>query len=275
MTRRGVSLLEMLVALVVGAVLLVMALRVQLVLDRVGRSRTERAGAAHTLRTAAAVLGAELGTLAADSVGGADLRSVAGGIEYRAGRGLWIGCGAGPDSVVLAAGPLAAWRSRLPVPGRDSLLLYLAGDSGSVNAWLPAPVLAAGIGSVCPDGTAGLALRTVVDSSRLAVLRLPTVVRVFEVVALREYGSGGTWQLGLEPRSGGGVVQPVAGPLAGPGGFGVSYWDRAGMPAGAPTAAGLDVMIRSLARAEVGLGPGWAPAAADSLFVRVPFGGIR
>lgn len=276
MTRRGISLVEMLVAVTVGGMLLSLAVRLDLSLARLARGQMERAGAAANLRVLAALARSELEMIGADSVSGPDLQAVAAGrIGYRAHRGLLVVCAVRTDSITIAAGSLADWRVRLPDPGRDSVLVLSSAPLPAAEAWVPVG-LAGGGAAVCPDGTPGLSYGTVLDSTALAGFGLaaPTVARLFEAGALAAYGSGGTWQVGFEAVSAGAAIQPVVGPIDGVAGFRAGAWDRSGAPAAWPAeVAGVDIRIRTLARREIAVGPGLAPVAAESLLVAVRFGG--
>lgn len=268
MTRRGFTLLEMLVALVVAAVVLVAALRAETSLAAAVRGRAERAGAASHLRAAVGLLRFELASLGIDPRAGSDLAVVAPGrVVFRAHRGLVPVCGLGPDSIILA-GRLAPWKPRIPVPVRDSILLLAPGDSAGAEAWLPAPLLAGPTPGLCPGGLGGQVYRIALDSAAaaLAAARPETVGRVFETIAVEGYGSAATWHFGQEGLSAGATLQPIAGPLAGPAGFEVAGWDRTGAPAAVPAAiAGLDVVFRVRSARELAVGPGRPAAAADSV----------
>lgn len=267
MTRRGFTLLELLVALVVAALVSLLAIRSQLVLERGIRSRAERAGAAANLRTAATVLRADLGALGTDSLSGPDLRlPSASRIEYRGFRGLAEVCRVARDTLVLATNRLVAWRSRLPAAGRDSVLLYLPGDTVHADGWQPAPLFTGPFAGACPSGGAAMVFGAGVDSGTAARLGSGSLARVFESVAVESYGSGGTWQLGLEGLSAGASIQPFAGPIDPVAGFALAGWDRAGgATASVAAMAGLDLIVRTLARREVAVGPGLAPLSSDSL----------
>jgi hypothetical protein len=277
--RAGVGLVELVVAMVVGAILLTAALAAQAGLDRITRSRAERAGAQATLRTAAGAFQWELSSLGSDSLAGPDLVSVGpAAVRFRAHRGLIVVCGVAPDSLIVDRSRIPGWRARQPVPGRDSLLLYAPGDSlGPVDGWLPAPIRAGPFARACPGGSAGELFVTAIDSVTLAFWRIPpvTIARVFEVVELAGYPSGTGWQLGQASISGGSPIQPFAGPLDGPGGLRPTAWDRDGLAGSVPgTAAGVDIAVRALARREVAVGPGRPPVARDSVVLSIRFGNV-
>jgi prepilin-type N-terminal cleavage/methylation domain-containing protein len=272
--RAGFSLVEVLVALVVGGVLLSLTFELVEQVLWIQRSRGERAGLAAGLRAGATLVGRELEGLGRDSVGGADLLAVGPGqARFRAQRGLWRVCLVRPDSLVVDADSALRWSARLPAAGRDSLLLYLPGDSSAAwNAWLPLPVLASPAPALCPGGGPGLLLLTALDSAALAGYRVPpaTVARQFETVELRSYRSSGQWVLGLELRSAGASIQPFLGPLRA-GGFDVVPLDSAGVGTGPGAAVG--AAFRLVGASDRGLAVGLgarSPAAADSLVGQTP-----
>ncbi len=274
MTRRGFTLFEMLVALVVGAVVLVTALRVELALARAVRGRAERAGAAGHLRAAAGLLRFEAASLGSDSLAGPDLGTVGPArLVFRAHRGLVSVCTLGADSVVLA-GRLGSWRPRAPVPVRDSLLLLVPG-AGATGGWQAVALVAGPTAAVCPGGELGASYRIGLDSVAAARLagRPATVGRVFEAIAIEAYGSGTSWHLGQEGLSGGASLQPVVGPLDGSTGFVAAGWDRAGLPVAATALIdGLAVVLRVRTGRELAVGPGAPRVGTDSVSLSLRLG---
>lgn len=247
--RAGFSLVEVLVALAVGGILLALTFELVEHAFEIERSRGERAGLGAGLRAGAALVERELEGLGGDSIAGSDLLAVGpGSARFRAQRGLWLACRIAPDTVVVAADTALRWGARLPGPGRDSLLLYLPGDSAAaIDAWLPLPVSAGPWPSPCPGGGAGYLLETVLDSTALARYRIPpaTVARLVETIEIRAYLSSGRWHLGLELLSAGAAIQPFVGPLAG-GGFDLVPLDAAATPTTPGRAAGVDLRLAGM-----------------------------
>jgi hypothetical protein len=133
---------------------------------------------------------------------------------------------------ILDAPPLPFSRLRAPSPGRDSLWLFVEGDSTTSidDRWIVLPVLSVGAGSC--GGAPALALGTVdmtpfLPSGDLADVGEGGPVRTFEVSRLAEYASGGQRWLGLASVSGGESIQPIAGPLTGEG-LRLEYLDGTG-----------------------------------------------
>ena len=207
MTRRGFSLVELLVAIVVGGLVLGLTFELTNRLQIVGRGRAERTGLQANLATIAGALIRELGPTGFDSLAGSDIALVSSNsVTYRAPRGMAVACRVAIDSITLAADRFPEYRSRVPLPGRDSFLLYLPPDSASAPVgWRALPLVGGPTGATCPTGERGLLYPTVLDSLT-AARSGPTgraVVRVFESANARAYLSATGWQfLPSSPKKG-------------------------------------------------------------------------
>ena len=207
LTRRGFTLVELLVAIVVfalvgGAVaglLVATARRVVAARGLLGREEA--------IRTAVRVLRHDLeplvplaGELAVD--GDSALR-------VAALRGSGVVCAIGASDVTVRA-----WASvRGAVAGRDELLVFADGDEATAgdDAWVRQPIAGAAASS-CPDGR---------PAQRLGVAGpVPPGVRIGAPLLLREpleyrrYRSASRAWLGARAVATGEVIQPVAGPYA-------------------------------------------------------------
>ena len=197
MTRRGWTLLELLVVLLIATIL---AALVSSVVAAAARAATRQASALDRERSQLAITAwwraglrdSESGDVAVP----ANDRVVAhhpvgAGVPCRlAGAELWIA--------------RAGWRgTRDPEPGRDEAWLLV---DVVAAAWDEVAIVAVGSGS-CPGGEP--ALRLALSSAVVAV----QLVRVVEPVQLRIYRSGFSWWLGLAPADGSSPVQPFAGPV--------------------------------------------------------------
>jgi len=265
---RGVSLIEMMVALTVGGVALGVGFEALTALERAARARGERAGGQVTLRSVLNTGVRELEPLGADSISGPDLIGLSPAtVTYRAHRGLYVACRIATDTLVIAPLRTVRWGDRLPVPARDSALLHVPGDSAAtIDAWLPLPLLGGPFSTTCPSGERALLYLTTLDSVTRAFRRLPseTLLRVFETAMLRTYGPPASPQFGFEGLSAGASIQPLAGPLQG---SGVDFvgWTRAGLPAISPgTVAGFDLIARAVTHRELAVGWWSVPAVSDS-----------
>ncbi len=207
--RRGFSLVELLVSMVLLALVTGSVTSAALSAIRTADRSRERARQESMLREAAAVVEREVGDISpAYDIGGFAAES----ITYRGGRGSGFTCGIDGGAVVVRDADYRAWR--LPDPARDSLLVLLPGDSSTGLAdWVITPLLAPPTRGHCRDGAPGLRLS--VDAALVgsaSFTELP--VRAFEWMRLRLYESGGSWWIGARSLRPGEVIQPIAGPLA-------------------------------------------------------------
>lgn len=279
-SRRGVTLLELCVAIVVlslvGGAVTAAWLGIRSAMYALGGTEHARS----TLRQAGAALRAELrGVAAVDLIAAADTA-----LELWQPVAASVVCRVDGTVLVLppraAASPLATWRTDAR-PGDRALVHRAASDDWASVAVLDASVRA-GAGRCPADG----ALVAVTDAARpqpaLALAGLPAGVEVgapVHVVRRARWslyrGGDGHWQLGRRDCTGPApapcaTVQPVAGPLlrAAPApaaaGLTVAVHDAAGAPVavGDPRAA----LLRIVLRAERG-------AAVESLGVSVALRG--
>jgi hypothetical protein len=263
MSRRGVSLLEILVALVLSAGLSV------LILNLVGgaasrlRDRSERMGLAQTLRVGGEVLRTGLEDIGADSIAGADL--VAFGpdrVRYRATRLAGVVCDMAASRLVIRiSGGLGAAR-RMPQPGRDSALVL---ELDPAHRWFPAAVSTVSGVVACPYGGSGFALVVDLDSARRSRVGPGSVVRIFETIEARRYASGGAQWLGIQSVSAGEPVQPLAGPLTATG-LTVGPESAQGLPAALPAnAEAVRLRIQGITTRELGVGMARTAVTTDSV----------
>jgi hypothetical protein len=227
LTRHGFTLVEAVVATVltafVGALLVSLLLRGQaiIVFER------ERMEVQRTLRSGALFASYEWSGL---TPGGGDIMALGRSrLQYRGPRGLAFSCTASANAIIVRQDlryGVRAW-----VAGRDSLLVYAAGDTiaGTSPRWEPLSLTGV-VAGVCPDGSPGLALQTIIDPVLLPLREvLPgTPVRLFEPMESRLYQSRGAWWLGLRSLTGGGSIQPALGPLSATG-FELQFRDLAGV----------------------------------------------
>lgn len=235
MDRRGASLVEVMLAVgllaLVGAVLV----RASLQAERGARLLLEEAQLEGSFDATLDFLDQDLADIARDTTG-VDLRQVAtDSVTWRATRGAGLACRLGPTGVWLLEARWAA--ARQPQAGRDSLLLFVDGDSGvsSHAQWVALPVL--GVSAASCGAAPAIRVATVLDSTLASRTDLPVLlpVRSFEVMQARFYLSQGRWWFGVRSVSAGEVIQPVAGPFA-PGGFRLSYADSAALATSNPAA---------------------------------------
>jgi hypothetical protein len=220
LNRRGVSLVEAVVAAVLTAVLVVSALAGLALLQRAVSRFTGRALSDQSLRGTAQLLRSELRDLS--PAAGELLSFGAGSIIYRAVRGSGRACGSSSGRILVSADSWSPLRQ--PVAGRDSLVLLGQPRDTELVVAAAGPVSAA----VCPDGVASVALPYAVqvpDPVPGAAFQAPVLLS--EVMEIRGYESGGQWWVGVRSLSAGETIQPAYGPIA-PGGFSVIGLDSAG-----------------------------------------------
>jgi hypothetical protein len=209
--RRGLGLLEALIALSLTGVVAVLTWSIlQSAAFRL-RDRSERMAMEHSLRVAAQATRAALEPLGRDSTAGADLASIGpDGFVARAARGSGVVCAADATSLSVRAAP--DWWSalRVPVAGRDSVMV---GTVAEPARWVAADLLGPPGGGTCPDGMRALILPAALAPADLADIGPGSPIRVFEHMELRVYGSTGSDWLGERSVSSGGTIQPLAGPF--------------------------------------------------------------
>ena len=230
--RRGLTLAELLVALVLLGLLGAVMARALLRYQQTAHRALVREAARRTLEQAAIWLTAELGELGHDS-GGADLyRIAAESITYRGPRSAGLGCVVPPDEVRLLLDRSSGWRQ--PQAGRDSMLLFAESNlPGQGDGWLALPITATGLSECAGRPAIRLTTRFPPGRSLPADSAWLHPVRIFEVMQAKLYRSQGDWWLGARSESAGEGVQPLAGPLT-PAGLRLVYHDSAGGPATLP-----------------------------------------
>lgn len=234
-SRRGFTLVELLIALVLGAIVMGAMYRVLAGNQRFYRAQGEVTEVQQNLRAVSLILPAEFRELAASE--GDIIAMSATSITIRAMRSLMVVC-APP---VAASGTIIVRNSltfgfRAVNAASDSLLVYRDGDpqKSSDDRWLTMGISSSATG-VCSDGAAGTTYivngsgtssRTYLDSAYSGA-----PVRAFERMRYSVYDDGtGKWWLGVEAFSGGswGAISPVAGPVIAATGIGFTYYDANG-----------------------------------------------
>lgn len=230
MNRRGLALVELVVALALAALLAGLAATTIARAGGLLRDRAERAAAEQTLRTGAVALE---GLLAPAHAGAGELQGIGpGGLIARAIRGSSVLCDAPGGALVVRRG--AGWWSavRDPVAGRDSLEVGRL----DVPGWISLALDAGPVPARCPDGSPALSFPLALDPAATAPLGAGSPLRFYEPVELRSYASAGAEWLGARLVATGETIQPLAGPLL-PGRFRLQFTRLDGQPALAPADA--------------------------------------
>jgi hypothetical protein len=187
--------------------------------QRVTRNQSEMVNLQSNIRTGVLVVPTELREIGVGPAG-SDIVSMNGtGIEYRAARGLGFTCQVAASELRIANTTSAPYFGlRSVVPGRDSLFVFVEGNTGmsSDDSWARLAVTSVDPASTCgpdPAIAIGVANLPAVVPGGLGALDVGGPVRPFEVMELRLYSSGGKFWLGARSVSGGEIsLQPVLGP---------------------------------------------------------------
>ena len=257
--RRGFTLVELAVALVLGLMIGGLVHRMLLHGQRVARAQAERMALNENVRVAALVLAGELGGIGYDEITPAasaalgypaalrsDLLAIEpGAVIYLAGRGGGRVCGIAPGPLPEVLVAESSWESLRAPRATDSLLVFVESDpaTGSDDAWVHLGVVSAGAAS-CPGGEVGIAIRIAapspLDLAALARVTPGSPARLAEVMQMRYYRSGGKSWFGMRSVSTGEAITPAAGPLAdssaGVRGLTLVYRDAADGPTSDPAA---------------------------------------
>jgi hypothetical protein len=253
--RRGFSLPDLLIGLVLLGAVATLAVRSALVAGRVLRGAQGRAALESAFGTVANYLADDWRDLGRGDL----LQAGDDSVRYRGFRSAGLACRVTATDVLVRSDGFS--RTRAPEPGRDSLLVLVPGDSGAV--WLAGPITAVTLGQCA--GVSALGLRTALDANRLPSggISSLTPVRTFEVMQARFYRSLGAWWLGVRSASTGEVIQPLAGPFE-PVRSGFRFLDSAGAETAVPDRA------RAIVLSLVGRSVAWTGSAMreDSIEVR-------
>lgn len=296
LTRRGFTLVELLAALAVSALLGAALLRL---VDRSARFTRGVALMADQRAQLAAATHAADGALPGIAATDGDLRGGAdSSVTYLANVGSGVACAVGPTGIdlppsTIASGATLTWWNTTPQPG-DTLAIL---DDGSAmgaadDRWQRRVVIAiAGLVDACRYTPL---LDSVADAGRSgwrltvgAPLPLTVVpgapVRVLRPERLALYRSGGEWMLGwTEWNAAAGswnVIQPVAGPLlpyaAAPATSGITFTWRDSLgtainPAPTVTPRLLQLTLGAITRQVVRIDGLRSGLRRDSLTVRIP-----
>jgi prepilin-type N-terminal cleavage/methylation domain-containing protein len=292
MSRRGFTMLELLVALVLLGLVSAAIYRVLVNNQRLYTAQVQRIDLSQNIRAASTILPAEFREL--DAFDGDILAMTATSIDIRAMRWLSFICvppvlngnNLGNQMIIRgrAAGDPMFFGSRYISETRDSLLIYLDGNQTTRmdDYFVPARLAATPGNQQCPAVGAIPAqpgTRIVFDGNFLPLTNVAGAittgapVRGFERVRYLLFQSPGdtSWYLGFQPLDpGGGPPQPLVGPLLA-NGLTFQYFNAAGaVTAIRQQVARIDVTVRARTEQAVRSG-GQAPrrAIVDSITTSV------
>jgi len=240
MTRRGFTLVELLVALVLVGIVAASIYQLLINNQRIYLEQTERVDLNATIRTAVALLPSELKEADASDPLGSDIVAMsASSITFKAMRGLYVLCQAPPTGTT-TSGEIVAYRSttfgmRAADATSDSVLVFAEGTPyvRADNVWLHANLAGVSYGGSCPAsaGSVTLSLTGIEPSGGLDNVAASAPVRVYEVIQILTYTDalGDLWLGRREYRKGSGWsdTQPLLGPLAASG-LSFTYYDSNG-----------------------------------------------
>lgn len=235
MTKRGFTLVELLIALVLMSIVTAAIYQVLVTNQRTYRAQIQRVELNDNLRAAVAILPSELRELnTADPLGSDIIVMSDSAIKYKAMRGIYIMCAA-PDllNLVIYLSPVQVWGLRPINANRDSVLIFddFSPSSSQDDRWIHANVAGSTTGTNCPGATPSIDVVISGASATLDSVVAGNPVRSFEVVEMLRYpdGSGNHWigmrQYGKDDVPG--TVQPMVGPLA-TGGLKFTFFDANG-----------------------------------------------
>ena len=290
LARRGFSLIELMIALVLLSLVSAAVYKVLVNNQRVYLAQTQTIDLQQNIRAAAAILPAEFREL--DAAEGDIAAMGPDSIQMRAMRQLAFVCwqaggvnpplGGGIGQLTLTVRQTPMYGNRLTFAQNDSLLIYWEGDPTTRNddKWLPAQVKTVVAGSVCADSGGNHAGFTLtfqpqwINNAALNVANAITrgaPVRGYDAVLYRVYqGADGNWYLGQKNLSQGGTIQPVVGPLTDANGVTFTYYDSVGVVTAVPAqVAQIQIVLRARTMSPIRGADGVQDYKVDSVVTRV------
>ena len=279
LNRRGFTLVELLVALVLLGIVTTAIYRVLVNGHRTYQSQTQRIDLQQNIRAAVTILPAEFREMnAADG----DIKGMwPDSVQIRAMRQFGVMCTAPVLDGGAVTGKFFILRNEM-LTGRafvvgDSVVVFHEGIESTRNddGWAIGRVTLAPSAVNCPDGRAGT--RVNVDFAAFAApltnvagaIPVGGVVRGFEVVTYKNYqASDGLWYLGMSTPTA--ALQPLVGPLSGNTGLRLNYYDAAGAVTAVPTNVALiEIIVRERTAQAIQLPQGGRVTPVDSVTTRV------
>jgi prepilin-type N-terminal cleavage/methylation domain-containing protein len=258
--RRGFTMIELLVALVLLGLVSAALYRVLVNNQRLYMAQTQRIDLSQNIRAAGTILPAEFREL--DAFEGDITAMSATSISIRAMRWLGFACNQpvlggvlNPVSVIVrggAPGQPLFFGARGIDDNKDSVLIYYDGDKNSRidDFWATGQITASPNGQNCPDGTNGQRLLLNINLLGLGpnvngAIPLGAPLRGFERVIYSLYNPPGdtSWYVGFQPAGQG--MQPLIGPVL-TNGLTFQYFDANGaVTAVRNQVARIDITVRA------------------------------
>ena len=266
MSRRGFTMVELLVALVLLGLVSAALYRVLVNNQRLYFAQTQRIDLSQNIRAATNILPAEFREL--DAFDGDILAMSATSIQIRAMRWLSFVC-VTPGLPLAFTMTVRGGQTGQPmyygarnINATDGLLIYLDGDptTRTDDYWVPATITAIGVGGVggatCPAAGAVTAAQqpatqitfngTFVAGTNVAnAIPVGAPVRGYETVTYQLYkpATDTLWYIGFQPQ--GGTMQPLIGPILA-NGLTFTYYNATGAVTAVRTqVARIDITVRA------------------------------
>ncbi len=274
-SRRGFTLVELLVALVLLSIVGGVIVRLLASSQRLSRQQSEQVLLQGNVRTGALLVPSELREL---SIGATRTDLVAIGandITYRALRASGVACqviAGTPGSVRLRSSVYFGYRTLAAT--RDSLLIFMDEnpDVTTDDRWSAFAVTGTPTTGTCPDGQPAVVVPATVHADSVSKMQIEAPVRSFEVMQLALFQQGAKYWLGArsvsaDPTS---ALQPVLGPLRSDG-LQITYLAANGSATTVATQVRtIEVTIRGLTQHTVtGTGNTSLQLAQDTLVTRI------
>ncbi|MBA3443948.1 MAG: hypothetical protein H0T58_03715 [Gemmatimonadales bacterium] len=231
--RRGFTLAEIMLGLVVTLVVTGSIYNLLLATQRVTRAQAQRVMLQSSLRAGSLIVLNELAELSTATGGTPDQNDVltmgSSAITYRAMRGMGIICHL-PGATVIRLARSTFTGHRDPQAGRDRAFVFVPGNAETADSWVPRDIVTVATAAPCPGGQGPGITLTLSSSPSLEALEVGTPVRITELMEFRLYRADGRSWLGARSVSAGELIQPLLGPLTDVSGFELEYLDATGSP---------------------------------------------
>jgi prepilin-type N-terminal cleavage/methylation domain-containing protein len=233
--RRGFTLIEVLIALVIMGIVTGAVYRLLNTNQRLTLAQAEQVTLQSNVRTGSLIVPNELRELntvlgSVDPTQSDILAADPDGVTYRAMRGLGFICQAPAANQLRLA--RSSWTGlRDPILNRDGLYLFVDGDpdDDELDAWVQVAITGVATANDC-GGAPSINLNVAPVAPAVAIPAVPvnTPVRLFEVMRLELYAdAAGEWWLGARSVNVEANLSPVLGPLTNDG-FALEYLDSNG-----------------------------------------------
>jgi prepilin-type N-terminal cleavage/methylation domain-containing protein len=255
--QRGFTLVEMIIALVTMLVVAGALHSLIVSTQRHTRAQSQRLSLQSNVRAGSLVVANELRELGAVAGGTPEQNDILGmgpsAITYRAMRGLGFVCRT-PAAAEIHLRRNGFSGHRDPQAGRDSAYLLVPDTVGGAgHSWLPLAITRVTTSGECPADQGAAISLSVPSPAAIAGLEAGTPVRIAETMELRLYRSERLSWLGARSVSAGEAIQPVVGPLAEEGGFGLQYLNGFGIATTDPTSIrSIRVTLRGIVEGATG-----------------------